>query len=233
MSNYVKATDFSVKDTLVTGDPNKRIKGTEIDDEFDAIAVAVATKANTASPALTGTPTAPTAVAGTNNTQIATTAFVQANGVPIGGIIMWSGLIVDIPSGWQLCDGTNGTPNLRDRFVVGAGSTYATGTTGGSKDAVVVAHSHVTNDPGNFISGSASISTQNSSGLFTSSGGVVGLINGVSGKTLATYSFSGTYYAGFSISGGSHTHNTDTVGSSATNANLPPYYALAFIQRIS
>lgn len=54
--------------------------------------------------------------------------------VPIGGIIQWSGAIVDIPAGFQLCDGTNGTPDLRDKFVVGAGSTYSVDETGGSND---------------------------------------------------------------------------------------------------
>jgi hypothetical protein len=78
MANYLKATDFAAKDALLSGDPNKIVKGTEIDDEFDAIQTAVNSKANIASPALTGTPTAPTAAAGTNTTQIATTAFVQA-----------------------------------------------------------------------------------------------------------------------------------------------------------
>lgn len=76
MANYLKATDFAAKDALLSGDPNKIVKGTEIDDEFDAIQTAVNSKANTASPALTGTPTAPTAAAGTNTTQVATTAFV-------------------------------------------------------------------------------------------------------------------------------------------------------------
>ena len=76
MANYLKATDFAAKDALLSGDPNKIVKGTEIDDEFDAIQTAVNSKANIASPALTGTPTAPTAAAGTNTTQIATTAFV-------------------------------------------------------------------------------------------------------------------------------------------------------------
>ena len=52
--------------------------------------------------------------------------------VPSGGIIMWSGSIVSIPSGWYLCDGTNGTPNLRDKFIVGAGSAYAVAATGGA-----------------------------------------------------------------------------------------------------
>lgn len=78
MSNYVKATNFATKDALLTGNPAKIIKGTEIDDEFNAIAVAVGTKADLASPTFTGTPAAPTAAPGTNTTQVATTAFVGA-----------------------------------------------------------------------------------------------------------------------------------------------------------
>jgi hypothetical protein len=78
MSNYVKATNFATKDTLPTGDSNKIVKGTEIDNEFNAIAGAISSKADLASPALTGTPTAPTATSGSNTTQLATTAFVTA-----------------------------------------------------------------------------------------------------------------------------------------------------------
>lgn len=88
-----------------------------------------------ASPALTGVPTAPTAAQGTNTTQLATTAFVTtavAAGIPVGVITMWSGSIASIPAGWALCNGASGTPDLRDRFVVGAGSTYAVGNTGGA-----------------------------------------------------------------------------------------------------
>lgn len=77
MSNYTKATNFTVKDTLATGNPAKVVKGTEIDNEFIAIASAIASKADLNSPSLTGTPTAPTATAGTNTTQLATTAFVK------------------------------------------------------------------------------------------------------------------------------------------------------------
>jgi hypothetical protein len=76
MTDYTKATNFATKDALVTGDPLKAVKGTEIDDEFNAIEDAVETKANLASPTFTGTPKAPTAATGTNTTQIATTAFV-------------------------------------------------------------------------------------------------------------------------------------------------------------
>lgn len=77
MSNYTKATNFAIKDGLTTGDPAKKIKGTEIDDEFNAISSAIASKIDGDSPTLTGTPLAPTAAAGTNTTQIATTAFVN------------------------------------------------------------------------------------------------------------------------------------------------------------
>ena len=68
--------------------------------------------------------------------------------VPAGGIIMWSGSTASIPSGWAICDGNNGTPDLRDRFVVGAGSTYGVNATGGSANAVLIAHSHSITDPG-------------------------------------------------------------------------------------
>lgn len=78
MANYVKATNFAVKDSLGTSDPAKIIKGTEIDNEYNAIASAVSSKADSNSPTLTGTPLAPTAAPGTNTTQIATTAFVTA-----------------------------------------------------------------------------------------------------------------------------------------------------------
>jgi hypothetical protein len=78
MSNYTKNTDFASKDALLSGNPAKIIKGTEIDTEFNDIATAIGTKADLQSPTLTGTPLAPTAAPGTNTTQIATTAFVAA-----------------------------------------------------------------------------------------------------------------------------------------------------------
>lgn len=76
MSNYTKNTNYAVKDGYTTGNPSKVVKGTELDTEFNDIASAISSKADIASPALTGTPTAPTAVEGNNTTQIATTAFV-------------------------------------------------------------------------------------------------------------------------------------------------------------
>ena len=84
MSSYTKSTDFASKDALLTGNPLKVVKGTEIDDEFNAIQTAINSKADTNSPNLTGTPTSTTAATSTNTTQIATTAFVQQeiNAIP-------------------------------------------------------------------------------------------------------------------------------------------------------
>lgn len=189
-----------------------------------------------ASPALTGTPTAPTAVAGTNTTQIATTAFVLANGVPSGAIMMWSGSIASIPSGWYLCNGSNGTPDLRDRFVVGAGSTYAVGATGGSANAIVVSHTHTgsVTDPGHThyvantdYNGGTTSPTLNSGNSLVSKMGGGGISESYAlGGSGTTPSVGLTNSAVTNISVG-----ISTTGSSATNANLPPYYALAYIMK--
>ena len=156
MANYIKSTNFTAKDTLPSGDAARIVKGAEIDVEFNAIASAVSSKADSNSPSFTGTPTAPTAVAGTSTTQLATTAFAldaAKAAFPVGGIIIWSGSIAAIPVSWQLCDGTNGTPNLRDRFVVGAGTSYGVGATGGANtvtlDATMIpAHTHTVSASG-------------------------------------------------------------------------------------
>lgn len=230
MSDYVKSTNFAIKDSLVTTDPAKVIKGTEIDNEYNAIANAIATKANTNSPALTGTPTAPTATVGSNTTQIATTAFVLANSVPSGFIGMWSGTIATIPTGWYLCNGSNGTPDLRDKFIVGASSdetsiakTNITGAltqTGGSKDAIVVSHSHTAtssvSDPGHSHSISPSYMISNNEGA----GGRT------DGSQAGARSSTSSASTGISVS-----TSISTTGSSGTNANLPPYFALAFIMK--
>jgi microcystin-dependent protein len=156
MANYIKSTNFTAKDTLPSGDAARIVKGAEIDVEFNAIASAVSSKADSNSPSFTGTPTAPTAVAGTSTTQLATTAFAldaAKAAFPVGGIIIWSGSIAAIPVSWQLCDGTNGTPNLRDRFVVGAGTSYGVGATGGANtvtlDATMIpSHTHTVSASG-------------------------------------------------------------------------------------
>jgi hypothetical protein len=110
------------------------------------VTVTLAAKSNIASPTFTGTPSAPTPAITANTTQLATTAFVH-NLFPRGIVLMWSGAIADIPTGWALCNGSNGTPNMVNRFVVGAGSTYAVGATGGGSAVTVStatagAHNH-------------------------------------------------------------------------------------------
>ena len=167
--------------------------------------------------ALGATATATTQSANDNSTKVATTAYVAtaiSAGIPSGGIIIWSGSAAAIPSGWYLCNGSNSTPDLRNRFVVGAGSTYAVGATGGSADAIVVSHSHTASDSGH------THTTFNGSNLNSNvtNGGVAGTVNRGSSASNETNSSS----ANISVS---------TTGSSGTNANLPPYYALCYIMK--
>jgi hypothetical protein len=129
--------------------------------------------------------------------------------VPTGLIAIWSGATGSIPSGWTLCNGTNGTPDLRNSFIVGAGSTYAVGATGGSADAIVVSHTHTITDPGHLHN-------------TTSSGSGTLLNAAASGATGASTSTTATNTTGITI---------NTAGTSGTGANLPPYYALAFIMK--
>jgi hypothetical protein len=177
------------------------------------------TLAVTGASTFTGIPSGPTAAPGTNTTQLATTAFVLANGIPSGTIVLWSGSIGSIPSGWLLCDGTSGTPNLRDRFVVGAGSTYAVAATGGSANATLVSHTHTASvtDPGH-----THATTPSTSLVGTVAGGHPGGAAPNPG-TPSTLTIN-TEFTGISVT-------NSTEGSSGTNANLPPYYALAYIMK--
>jgi hypothetical protein len=177
-----------------------------------------------ASPTFTGAPLSTTAANGTNTTQIATTAFVTAavaNGFPSGGIVLWSGSVASIPSGWFLCDGSNSTPDLRNRFVVGAGSTYAVGATGGSANATLVSHTHtatsVVTDPGH---------THITGGSYVTNDG--GVSEGPYGGP-GTYEYRNDVASNVTSITVATTNSTE--GSSATNANLPPYYALAYIMK--
>lgn len=136
--------------------------------------------------------------------------------IPTGGIILWSGSTDTVPSGWHICDGTNGTPDLRDRFVVGAGNSYTVGATGGSKDAVVVSHTHSVTDPGHVHQSQYDWRTPGS----IDSNGAGSEIGGMG----TTYNYPTTSAStGISIS---------SAGASGTNANLPPYYALAYIMKL-
>lgn len=197
-----------------------------------------------ASPTFTGTPLAPTAAASTNTTQIATTAFVRSI-IPTGVITMWYGSTASIPSGWYLCDGTNGTPDLRDRFVVGAGSTYAVNGTGGSANATLVSHTHTATSTSTFTGSALGTHTHSITDPgHTHSPGFISTANinsGTSdGGSVQTPAAIPSAFTGISINSASAgtpagtvatTTTNSTEGSSATNANLPPYYALAYIMK--
>ena len=190
--------------------------------------------------------TATTQVVGTSNTTVATTAFVRSI-IPAGVIMLWSGSVASIPSGWYLCDGNNSTPDLRNRFIVGAGSTYAVAATGGSADATLVSHTHTAtvSDPTHNHSASSSVSDPGHSHSFGStfvynvpSGSqlnIRGDYNAVRGDYTAPVLNAAT--TGVSVSTTNTAASTgisvsnSSSGSSATNANLPPYYALAYIMK--
>ena len=164
-----------------------------------------------------------------------------ATGIPSGAIIIWSGAANTIPSGWYLCDGSNGTPNLKDRFVIGAGNSYAVDATGGSKDATLVSHSHTINNHTHSFSGSGSNTHAHnifSTNIDDHNDSARRIQNGRNDRTSLYPSNTNfnTDNATISISisgttGNPNDRGTDSQGSSATNANLPPYYALCYIMK--
>jgi len=145
------------------------------------------------------------------------TAPASGTTFPAGGIIIWSGAIGAVPVGWYLCDGTNGTPDLRNRFIVGAGSTYSVGATGGSADAVVVTHTHTAT--------STVTDPTHSHSTPTGAGAAYGQPGGAAPASAST---TGSASTGITVA-------TITIAPSGavsgTNANLPPYYSLAYIQK--
>lgn len=216
MTDYTKLTDFASKDTLPTGNAAKIVKGTEIDDEFEAIETAVATKADLNSPVLIGTPTAPTASAGTYSTQLATTAFVLNAVYPVGSIyinatsstnpatLFGFGTWVEFGSGKVLVSQDTGDTAF-DTLEE----------TGGSKDAVVVSHNHTITDPGHshkIQAGTGSVSdflggSDANYGLSTGSQQNVGMETKTTGITI------------------------DSEGVSGTDANLQPYIVVKMWKR--
>lgn len=254
MTDYVKSTNFTSKDSLSTGNPLKIVKGAEFDTEFNAIATAIASKADTSSPALTGTPTAPTASAGTSTGQIATTSFVGtavSAAVITGEMKMWP--TTSAPAGYLLCDGsavsrttysalyavvgttfgsgdgstTFNLPNFKNRMPIGSGDLYVNGNTGGSKDAVVVSHTHTAS-----TSITESAHRHSWLGFPTGTGGTFGAVpGGISGQQGHQYTDYSDQerYTSSATTGATASTTVNSTGSSGTNANLPPYLAVNFI----
>jgi hypothetical protein len=158
---------------------------------------------------------------------------VAPSSVPSGCILLWSGSIGSIPAGFVLCNGLNSTPDLRDRFVVGAGSSYAVDATGGSANAIVVTHTHTFSETTSVIAAHNHLSyvCDDSATPFYNATAVSGLgTGGVNQGIGEARNFTST-----TSDAGSHSHTvsgtTSSAGTSGTNANLPPYYALCYIMK--
>ena len=242
MSNYSKTTDFAAKDALTTGNANKIVKGTEIDDEFEAIQTAVNTKADKNNAALTGTPTAPTATFGTDNTQISTTAFVQAAMAavyPVGSI--YSNAAVATNPATLLGFGT-WEAYAAGRVLVGLDSGNAifdtVGETGGTADQTNVAHTHSfsgTTGAGGAHTHFSHNTNGNSAITMTATNYPArGYDSGSRSSTVNTGADGGATI-GLTSTAPTHTHSvsgtTGSQGSSATNANLQPYITVYMWKR--
>jgi len=228
MSNYVQSTNFATKDNLSSGDPLKIVKGTEINTEFANIAIAVATKADLASPTFTGTPALPTGATGVtqsfgnSSTALATTAFVQAALQalhPVGSIYI--NATNSTNPGTLLGFGT-WTAFGAGRVPVGFDSSNAlfdtAEETGGSADAITVSHTHTATvtDPGHVHGGVPDIGRDNfASGGFN-----------YNATWFSTNKNTASAATGISVS-------NSTVGSSGTNANYQPYITVFMWKRVS
>jgi hypothetical protein len=182
-----------------------------------------------------------------------TASEFSGNGItPIGGIIMWSGSIAAISTltGWALCDGTNGTPDLRERFVVGAGGAnttapvdsgqntggYGVGEKDGSANAILVSHNHGGSTGLGGEHGHKYVANTNAgTTIGSNNGGIV--IDSTSTNEVGPSNLAAGITGDITTDGQqiakapNHTHPITSEGTSAINKNLPPYYALAFIMR--
>lgn len=176
--------------------------------------------------------------------------WTNSSPIPFGAVVIWSGTVNNIPSGWALCDGTNGTPDLLDRFVVGAGSSYPVNSAGGFTDAIVVEHSHalIGNGPAGIATteGPPHIHTNDLVGTSVLGPRVWNSVvpppytqnDTISTGPYPTLTFLDTprHYVGVMVPGGLHSHNiqgsSNIEGVSGIGKNLPPYYALAYIMKI-
>ena len=219
MTDYVKSTNFTSKDSLATGNPLKIVKGTEFDTEFNNIATAVATKADLADPTFTGTVSAPTPALSAAGTTVATVAAIQAL-YPIGSVyinassytnpatLFGFGTWVAFGTG-RVMVGLDGLDPIFDNL----------GDIGGNKDATVVSHSHTGTTGGQSNDHTHNITFDNRGDAFGGSP-AMSIAYGSSAKTTTGVS-------------ADHSHNftTSTAGSSATNANLQPYITVMMWKR--
>ncbi len=231
MSNYTKATNFASKDGLSSGDPNKIIKGSEIDAEYNAIASAITSKSDLNGPTFTGTPAAPTASTGTSSTQIATTAFVQSalvGAYPVGSIYM-NATVATNPAtllgfGTWAAFGAGKVPIGLDS---GDSDFNTVEGTGGSKDSIIPTHNHAAGTLVNASAGAHQHTTgtgRSASTAGSTVGYFSGLHAGATGTALSTTDSQGAHV--HTISG-----DTANAGESATGKNLQPYIVVYMWKR--
>lgn len=174
---------------------------------------------------------------------------VQRRAFPSGGILMWYGNIASVPSGWFLCNGSNGTPDLRDRFVVGAGSAYSVASTGGTNSVALsvsemASHTHPvtsasTNPAGSHAHGVTIdiVGSHRHPLVASQSAGSAIFTSGPARIGPATIGQGGSHShtAPNMNSAGTHNHpitiTTGSVGAGDSHENRPPFYALAYIMR--
>jgi len=243
MTDYTKLTDFASKDALPTGNAAKIVKGTEIDDEFEAIETAIATKSDLNSPTFTGTPAAPTASAATDSTQLATTAFVK-DVVTSGGYVTTAGIAADAVTGAKIADdsidsehyvdGSIDTAHLANDAVTGAkiadnvalAGNPTTTTQSASNDSTRIATTAFVRNVMELLHpvGSVYISTVSTNpntlfgfGTWTAFG---------SGKVLVGQDTNDSDFNVLEETGGSKTHNHggSTGGHSLTESQMPRHY---------
>jgi microcystin-dependent protein len=217
----------------------------ETDTAIGVVSTALADYAPLASPALTGTPSAPTPATTDDSTTIATTGFTQALMqaiLPAGVITMWSGSILSIPAGWALCDGTGGTPDLRNRFIVGAGDDYSVADNGGEAHSTLTTaelpghtHTGTTDADGAHSHFVANGDTVNATTSALSSSNTIGK-NGSQAATSFNYLLGGTSTTanqGLTDEEAAHSHTFTTASTGDGDAfeNRPPYFALAYIMK--
>ena len=235
MSNYTQSTNFATKDALASGDPLKIVKGTEINTEFVNISVAIATKADLASPTFSGTPSLPTGTtgvtqsAGNNSTALSTTAYtdaaitaVKAALFPVGAIYT---AVVSTNPGTLLGFGT-WTAFGAGRVMVGFNASNAlfdtAEETGGSADSVTISHTHTAS------TGSSGTHTHPLNDGTTGVQGQIGAGFGYGSSNDNT-----AVRVTNTDAGGNHTHSVtvDAAGSSGTNANYQPYITVYMWKR--
>ena len=179
---------------------------------------------------------------------------LQSGGIPRGVIWMWSGNKADIPAGWALCDGSNNTPDLRGKFILGADATRSVndgcdgqfkcniGASGGEAAHVLTinempSHNH------NGATGTESAWHTHYDAGHAHSGTLTSVDrDGISNTRVREADSGGTYggvnyltnigWANLGTESALHTHEIPSQGSGAAHNNMPPYYALAFIMKL-